>query len=249
VGRSTAGVDPGFLRVRPEAFRAQVEMMVEAGFGFVSAAEFAARADGGPPPPGMVALTFDDGMEDNRSQLLPLLREYGLPATVYVSTGLIGKPNPWLPGARMMTADELRELAEGGVEIGAHSVSHPDLSKLGYDECLREMLESREQLEGICGRPVRTFAYPFCGYGEPAVRAARDAGFEAALTCMGRGSWAPYELQRTMITGKDGLASFIAKLWDLYEPLFNSPPGRAARVTTRGLRRRVRAMREARSRE
>ena len=51
---------------------------------------------------------------------------------------------------------------------------------------------------------MRTFAYPFCKYGEDAVRAARDTGFKAAVTCHGRGGWEPFEMKRVMITGKDG---------------------------------------------
>jgi peptidoglycan/xylan/chitin deacetylase (PgdA/CDA1 family) len=244
IGRSNASGDPGFLRVHPDAFRRQVELMLNAGFHFLTVADFAARAAGGPPPPGLSAVSFDDGMEDNHSVLLPLLQEYGIPATVYVASGMLGQPNPWVRGERMMTADEVRAMADAGVEVGAHSVTHPDMSTLGYDECLREMVESREALERMCGRPIRTFAYPFCTYGEAARRAARAAGFEAAVTCQGRGTWALDELKRTMITGKDGLTSFVAKLWDVYGPVFHSPPGRLARGATRGLRRRVRALRE-----
>jgi peptidoglycan/xylan/chitin deacetylase (PgdA/CDA1 family) len=247
VGPSTAADDPDFLRVHPDRFRAQLDVLLGAGFRFVSAQELVARAAGGTPPPGLVALTFDDGMEDNHSVLLPLLREYGLPATVYVSTGLIGKANPWIAestGARMMTEDELRELAAAGIEIGAHTVTHPDLSQLPYEDCLREMRDSRAELQRISGQRVSTFAYPFCKYGEAAVRAARDAGFDAAVTCHGRGGWAPYEMKRTMITGKDGMPSFAAKLWELYGPLFDSAPGRLVRVSTRAARQRMRALRE-----
>jgi peptidoglycan/xylan/chitin deacetylase (PgdA/CDA1 family) len=247
VAPSTAAEDPDFLRVHPDRFAAQVEMLRGAGFEFVTAAQLAAGANGGTPPPGLAALTFDDGMEDNHSVLLPLLREHALPATVYVSTGLIGKPNPWIAasaGARMMTEDELRELAAGGVEIGAHTVTHPDMSQLPYEDCLREMADSRAELQRISGQPVRTFAYPFCKYGEPAVRAARDAGFDAAVTCHGRGGWTPYEMKRTMITGKDGTPSFVAKLWELYGPLFDSAPGKLARASTRGARRQLRSLRE-----
>jgi peptidoglycan/xylan/chitin deacetylase (PgdA/CDA1 family) len=144
----------------------------------------------------------------------------------------------------MMTADELRDLAAAGVEIGAHTVTHPDLSELGYEDCLREMADSRAELQQISGQPVSTFAYPFCKYGDDAVRAARDAGFDAAVTCHGRGGWTPFEMKRTMITGKDGTPSFTAKLWELYGPLFDSAAGKVVRVSTRGARARVRALRE-----
>jgi peptidoglycan/xylan/chitin deacetylase (PgdA/CDA1 family) len=188
-------------------------------------------------------------MDDNHSNLLPILREYGVPASVYVTTGLIGQPNPWMkPGtSRMMVEDELRDLHAAGVELGAHTVTHPNLEELGYDECLREMAESRDFLRELIGAPVRTFAYPFCKYGDDAVRAARDAGFEAAVTCQWRGSWEPFEMKRVMITGKDGPPSFALKIWELYGKLFHSSAGRVARTATRGVRRRVRSAREGRA--
>jgi peptidoglycan/xylan/chitin deacetylase (PgdA/CDA1 family) len=248
VAESNVRVDPEFLRVPPDAFRGQLDVLLGAGFEIVTVAELAARANGGEPPPGLAALSFDDGMDDNHSDLLPILREYGVPATVYVATGLIGEPNPWMaPGtSRMMVEDELRDLHAAGIELGAHTVTHPNLEELGYDECLREMTASRDFLRELTGAPVRTFAYPFCKYGDDAVRAARDAGFEAAVTCQWRGSWEPFEMKRVMITGKDGPPSFALKAWELYGRLFHSSAGRVARTATRGLRRRVREAREGR---
>jgi peptidoglycan/xylan/chitin deacetylase (PgdA/CDA1 family) len=248
VGPTSTRIDPGFLRVRPEAFRAQLRLLLAAGFEIVTVGEFVERSGGRTPPPGIVALSFDDGMDDNHSVVLPLLREHGLRATVYVTTGLIGKPNPWMApesGARMMTVDELRELAAAGFEIGAHTVSHPDLSRLGFDECLREMRASRDELERTLDVEVRTFAYPSCNYGSAALEATRAAGFAAAVTCQGLGSWNRYELRRSLVSGKDGLASFLVKLTGLYEPLSACPPGRLARATTRASRNRRRERREA----
>ena len=88
---------------------------------------------------------------------------------------------------------------------------------------------------------MRTFAYPFCKYGDDAKRAARDAGFEAAVTCQWRGSWEPFAMKRVMITGKDGPASFVLKLLEWYGPLFHSRRRpQVARASTRGARRRPR---------
>jgi peptidoglycan/xylan/chitin deacetylase (PgdA/CDA1 family) len=248
VGATSTRIDPGFLRVRPEAFRAQLGLLLAAGFEIVTVGEFAERSGGRRPRPGMVALSFDDGMDDNHSVVLPILRKHGLRATVYVTTGLIGKPNPWMAresGARMMTVDELHDLVAAGFEIGAHTVSHPDLSRLGFDDCLREMRESRDELKRTLGVEVRTFAYPSCRYGLAAVEAARAAGFTAAVTCQGLGSWKRYELRRSLVSGKDGTASFLVKLTGLYEPLAASPPGRLARARTRASRDRRRERREA----
>jgi peptidoglycan/xylan/chitin deacetylase (PgdA/CDA1 family) len=247
VGPGTMQTDPGFLRVEPAAFRAQVGLLLDAGFRFVTVAEFAERADGQRPPPGLVALSFDDGMDDNHRVVLPILQEHEIPATVFVTTGLIGKANPWMPagsGARMMTVDELRDLASAGFEIGSHTVNHPDLSELDYETCLTEMVESRRALEDVLGTSIRTFAYPFCHYGPAAVAAAKEAGFVAAVTCHGRGGWNRYELRRSMISRKDGIAIFLFKLTDVYEPIYDSPPVRVLRAATRRARVDRRARRE-----
>jgi peptidoglycan/xylan/chitin deacetylase (PgdA/CDA1 family) len=208
------------LLVAPAAFRAQIELLLEAGFEFVTVESLAAEVHAGEIAPGRIALSFDDGMEDNHHNVLPILREYGIPGTFYVATGLLGRANPFISGgARMMTVQELREIAaQGGVEIGAHTVTHPDLSTLGYDECLREMTENREALESLLGRPATTFAYPFCRYGPDAIAAARDAGFSVAVTCK-PGSWAPFELGRSMISSLDSLGRVALKLTGIFEPI------------------------------
>lgn len=247
IDRSTARQDPKFLQTDPCRFRTHAELLLGAGFEFVTLSELSDRAGGGEPPPGLVALTFDDGYADNHSILLPILREYGLPATVYVATGLIGKRNPFLAegsDARMMTAEELLELAAEGIELGAHTVTHPDLSTLDPEASLREMVESRAYLERLTGKAVTTFAYPFCHYTATTVAAARDAGFETAVTCARYGSWAPLEMKRSVITGKDGLPSFVLKVAERYDPLFHSRAGRLARAVTRAARARARDARE-----
>jgi peptidoglycan/xylan/chitin deacetylase (PgdA/CDA1 family) len=247
IGPSSAAEDPHFLRVPAERFRAQVQSLIDAGFELVTVAELAARANGGEPPPGMAALSFDDGMEDNHSQALPILSDLGVPATVYVVSGLIGQRNPWIQyEARMMGAEQLLDLHAAGWELGAHTVTHPDLSQLDRDTCLREMSESRSTIEDLTRESVRTFAYPFCKYGPEALEAAQEAGFDAAVTCHGRGGWSRYEMKRSMITGKDGGASFVLKLWELYQPLFESVPGRVVRATTRGARGQARRVLERR---
>ncbi|HEY8466687.1 MAG TPA: polysaccharide deacetylase family protein [Solirubrobacterales bacterium] len=162
--------DPHNLQVAPEAFRAQLELLREAGFGFTRVRELVRAL----PAPGLAAVTFDDGMLDNLTTAAPILAELGAPATVYVQTGAIGQPNPWMDpaaGERMMTAEELRELAALGWEIGGHTVTHPDLSKLDRDECVAEMARGKEELETIIGAGVVSFALgaPLAGGGEVVV--------------------------------------------------------------------------------
>ncbi len=226
ITRSPLREDLSLLLVRPARFRAQIELLLDAGFRFVTVAELARLAAGGQPPPGYAAISFDDGMRNNCTVALPILRSYGIAATVYVTIDFIAGASPWI-GAnsdnRMLDADELRELARAGWELGAHTITHPDLSALDYAACRREIEESRSALERIAGVPVETFAYPFGRYGPAAVAAARDSGLLAAVAT-GRGGGGAFELRRAMIGAADPTVIFVLKLADRYEPLLALPP-------------------------
>jgi len=237
--------DPLFLQVAPERLRFQLELLDDAGFAFRTVADLLAEADGGTAPPGRFALSFDDGMQDNHAAALPLLQELGVPATFYIATGLVGAPNPWLSpasGARMMNALELRELAAAGMELGAHTVNHPDLAGLPYDACVDEIGRSRDQLEELTGVRATTFAYPFGSFGPDARRAACDLGFDAAVSANEFGvAGDRYAFPRSIIWGGDRAPSFVAKVAGVFEPAFHHPATQVVRRATRGVRHGARA--------
>ncbi len=235
--------DLSLLQVSPTRFRAQLELLLDAGFCFVTLAELVRRADGGVPEPGLAAITFDDGMRNNHAVALPILNEYRIPATVYVTIDYIGGDSPWIGAGgdgAMMSEPELRDLAAVGWELGAHTMTHPDLSTLDYDACRKEIEESRDALEHIADIQIQTFAYPFGRYGPEAIAAVRDAGLLAAVTT-GSGSWAPYEITRAMIGTIDPLPIVLLKLTDHYEPLLRSTPMRAVRRASKRLRELARS--------
>jgi len=243
VARSRLRDDPSLLQVAPRRLRLHVELLLDAGFEFVTLAELARRAQGGAPPAGLAAITFDDGLRNNCTVALPILREYGIPATVYVTVGFLGGASPWIGPAgdgAIMREPELLELAAAGWELGAHTMTHADLSTLDYDACRREIEDSRDAIERIAGVRVRTFAYPFGRYGPAAVAATRDSGLLAAVTT-GSGSWEPYTMTRAMIGAIDPLAIVYLKLTDRYEPLLRSGPARAARRASKRVREAVRS--------
>jgi peptidoglycan/xylan/chitin deacetylase (PgdA/CDA1 family) len=134
------------------------------------------------------------------------------------------------------------------VEIGAHTVTHPDLSLLDAEACRREVRDSRDTLRDVTGASVTSFAYPFCGFGPAAQAAVREAGFHVAVTGEGRGSWERFAMDRAMITGVDGLPAFLAKAAGLYVPVYGSSAGTVARAVSRRPRRLLRALRERRRR-
>jgi peptidoglycan/xylan/chitin deacetylase (PgdA/CDA1 family) len=226
------------LLVPPARFSVHLTLLSDAGFRFVTVAELAGRLADGAPPPGLAAISFDDGMRDNYTTALPILKQLGIRATVYVVPGFIGGHSPWIaagPAAEILREDEVRALADEGWEIGAHTMTHPDMSQLDYDRCLSEVQDSRDALERLTGQKILTFSYPFGHYGPAALAAVRAAGLGAAVT-IGSGSWAPLELTRAMISARDPLASIMLKLTDRYEPLVSSPALHVVRRASRQLR-------------
>jgi peptidoglycan/xylan/chitin deacetylase (PgdA/CDA1 family) len=238
VARSPLRQDLSRLQVRPSRFRAQIELLIEAGFKFVTVAELARLAAGREPPAGYAAVSFDDGMCSTFSVAFPALREYGICATVYVAIGFIGGVSPWIGPAsdnRIMSEEELLELAATGWELGAHTMTHPDLSLLDYDACRREIEDSKTALEQISGVQCETFAYPFGSFGPASVQAARDSGFIAAVST-GGGSWDPFKLTRAMIGRLEPMPLILLKLDDRYEPLVRSPPISLVRQRSKQIR-------------
>jgi peptidoglycan/xylan/chitin deacetylase (PgdA/CDA1 family) len=229
------------LQLPPDRFRAQLEMFLEAGFRFRTVAELASEAAGGPPPPGIAAVSFDDAMRNVLVNALPILRELGIAATMYVPTGWLGGRSPWISSAgdgRILAAEELRELVAQGWELGAHTLTHADLAQLDHEAARREIEGSCVALREIAGVEVRTLAYPFGHYGPAAIAAARDAGLLAAVTT-GSGTWERFEMTRAMIGAADPFPIILLKLTDRYEPLLRSAPMRAVRQGSKELRRRA----------
>lgn len=91
-----------------------------------------------------------------------------------------------LPNDLMMTSGQVRGLRAAGMQIGAHTVSHPILARLSADEARREITDSKRHLEALLGEPVRLFAYPNGKPGEDYVQQnvdiVREAGFQAAFS-------------------------------------------------------------------
>jgi peptidoglycan/xylan/chitin deacetylase (PgdA/CDA1 family) len=172
------------LAVPPGEFAEQLAHLHSGGFATLTASAVASALAGvGQLPERPVVLTFDDGFADFHREALPLLDTYGFTATLFVTTGWIQDAGARSAGrrpGRMLTWSQIRETADAGVEIAAHSHRHPQLDQLADPDIRSELRDSKALLEDQLGRAVPGLAYPF-GYSSARVRrAVGEAGYEYA---------------------------------------------------------------------
>jgi peptidoglycan/xylan/chitin deacetylase (PgdA/CDA1 family) len=169
------------------------------------------------PPAGSVVVTVDDGYEDVRTEAHPVLRELGLRASMFVVTDRMGDANRWddpdgpLLGRQLMSWDDARQLHQDGVELGAHTQTHPLLPDLPPERAEAEVAGSRDDLELQVREPVSAFAYPYGRWDERTAQTVAAAGFACALTARpGRNCAAtpPYVLRRVEVRGDDSRLRF-----------------------------------------
>lgn len=180
----------------PEAVERDVRKLLDAGYRFVTADELVAETGGTEPPERTALLTFDDGWLDGLTVAAPLLTRLGVRATFFVCPGLWGGHDERMGEAgRVLTASEARELAAEGMDLGSHSMTHPDLRTLDDAALRRELVDSKTAVEDITGRPCRALAYPFGLHDERVRRAAAEAGFAVAFS-FEPGPWRPFAAPR-----------------------------------------------------
>ena len=168
--------------VTPKEFGAQLDAIVDSGRTPVRIGTLVDHLAGRAAlPPRPVVLTFDDGFADLPGPTAEALASRDLPATAYLTTGAItpGRAS-LLPPAPMMLLGQAPLLEQYGMEVGGHTVTHPQLDTLPAAAVRRELRESKAALEDVLGHEVVHLAYPH-GYNSRAVRrAALDAGYRSA---------------------------------------------------------------------
>ncbi|VVM07083.1 Peptidoglycan-N-acetylglucosamine deacetylase [Methylacidimicrobium cyclopophantes] len=134
-----------------------------------------------------VCLTFDDGYADVHREALPLLREQGFRAILFLVADRIGGSNDWDAAigekpVALMDRRQIEEWLQEGQEIGGHTLTHPSLVRLSLPEARREILDGKKKLEDLFGRPVEHFSYPY-GDWNPQIRdLVAEAGYRTACT-------------------------------------------------------------------
>ena len=215
-GVGSARDDDARLLITLERLESQIRFLQRLGYRFRTAEEL---IEEGRPRSQTAVLTFDDGFRSWLTEVAPLLQRLGVPATFYVCPGLFGKQHERLSGepGRFLDQGEARALAETGMELGSHSLSHPDLRLLGSGELVVELRDSKAAVERITGRPCRTLAYPYGFYDERVTQAAAEAGYELAFAWLS-GPWHPLSAPRLPAPPRGGALRLAIKLLGVRSP-------------------------------
>lgn len=222
---SVAPEGPRYLTITAELFERQLALLRRRGLrsgDLPALTELAA----GRASRRSVYLTFDDGFRDNHETVMPLLREYGFGAFVFVMPPLLdaGAPFEWpemeedlarFPRTmRSVTWPMLEEMKEAGFEVGSHTLHHSHLPRLGGEELRQELWDSRVAIKGRLGS-CDTLAYPFGEWSASVAAAAADCGYRFAFTLptvSGQRRATPLSIPRVNVDYRDDERRFGLKL-------------------------------------
>lgn len=172
-------LDPYLVTVTPHRFEQQMRWLRRRGLRGVSVAELLAARQRGRAR-RLVGLTFDDGYVDFLEYALPVLATHRFTATVFALAGRLGGENAWDaegPRKPLMTARQLREAADAGMEIGSHGLRHVSLPTANRATLTAETENSRAVLQAASGQQVTGFCYPYGHLNGRVVEAVAAAGY------------------------------------------------------------------------
>jgi peptidoglycan/xylan/chitin deacetylase (PgdA/CDA1 family) len=210
------------LSVAPDALERQVEHLLRRGWRATTFTDAVA----GPRDRRAFAVTFDDAFATVRTQAAPVLREFGVRATVFVPTsflngdgiltweGIAGwRDTPDAPELRAMTWEQVGELSEYGWEIGSHTHSHLRLTELSDDRVREELAVSREELGRRLSYRCDSLAYPYGDVDDRVEELTRQAGYRTAAALPGSFTHLnPHRYARLGIYHHDGAVRFWLKV-------------------------------------
>lgn len=164
------------VTINPKALREQLKYIKDQGYITLTISELENYIlNNSPIPPRSIAITFDDGYMDNYYNAFPILKNLNMVATIFCITSN-------LDGSYYLSKDAITEMSNYGIDIQSHTVTHPKLSELTYNQQLMELKESKRTLESIVGKKIDSIAYPYGDFNDDTIKAAKDAGYSLAFT-------------------------------------------------------------------
>lgn len=212
------------LHVPPSSFKLQMWMLKLLGYKGLSMKELKPYLDGDRSGK-VVGITFDDGYQNNLLNAAPILSKYNFSATCYLVSENVGSSNVWdlqkgITQRPLMTETEVKEWLKIGMDIGAHTKTHADLTAISKIKTQKEIIDCKHKLEKIYNVEVSDFCYPFGRFNESTKNMVEDAGYISATT-MNRGRADSmsdkYMLPRIPINHRTMAYLFLIKILTKYE--------------------------------
>ena len=162
--------------ITPEILKSELQYLEDEGYTTLTLNEASDYLlNNSPIPSKSIVITFDDGYMNNYDNAFPILKELEIKATIFCITSK-------LDGSYYLSPNAIKEMSDYGIDIQSHTITHPKLDSLTYDEQLIELKESKKTLESITGKPVTSIAYPFGNFNEDTIKAAKVAGYSLGFT-------------------------------------------------------------------
>ena len=193
------------VTITPEMLKAELKYIHDEGYVTLTISQLKAYIlNDSPIPPKSILITFDDGYMDNYYSAFPLLKEFNMTATIFCITAE-------LDGSYYLSKEAIKEMSAYGIDIESHTLTHPHLNKLNYDQQLAELVASKKTLEEITGKEISSLAYPFGDFNDDSVKAAKEAGYTLGFTTklgLSDRNDTPLTLDRIYISSKYDMNTF-----------------------------------------
>jgi len=212
------------LSVPPKLFNSQMRILNFLGYKGLSMSALKPYLEG--KKTGKVfGITFDDGYQNILLNALPILKKYNFSATTYIVSDLIGNYNLWdeeigIDKMKLMNIEEIHSWLRSGMEIGSHSMTHGNLTKLDTAQARKEISYSKNKLEKIFSVQVNHFCYPYGKFNDMSSENVEISGYHTATTVR-RGRAEPtmdiFKLPRIFVTHRTYMYQLLLKFFTNYE--------------------------------
>ncbi|MCY8534113.1 polysaccharide deacetylase family protein [Bacillus vallismortis] len=164
------------LRVPKGEFEAHMKWLHDNGYQTVTPKEaYLMLTQDKKPSEKCVLITFDDGYTDNYEDAYPVLKKYGMKATIFMIGKSIGRKHH-------LTEDQMKEMAQNGVSIESHTIDHLELNGLSPEQQYSEMADSKKLFDNMFHQETSMISYPVGRYNEETLKAAEETGYQMGVT-------------------------------------------------------------------
>ncbi|MHB1946597.1 MAG: polysaccharide deacetylase family protein [Gammaproteobacteria bacterium] len=207
---------PGIMSITPEKFETQLKWLKDNGYTVIPLKDLVSYLQGKniELPTKPVVITADDGWESVYTYMMPLVKKYQIPVTLFIYPSTISR------GKHALTWDQLKELQKLGLfDIQGHTYWHPNfiqekkrLSANEYKKLVHvQLFNSKKVLENKLGTKITLLAWPFGIYDNYLEQEAAKAGYTMAFSIDDRKANRSEKMMsqpRYMVVAKHSMKSF-----------------------------------------